>query len=116
MPHMGMAPLTMENNGNINNACLTRVSDLLLCRLVFQPGMKLSIPCGRIQLLLKGSDVRCWGKDPGGTCCMKSIYKSLKPLNMGPQLPSKRIWQLQLPPKKGPSLIDSLSGAAFIDI
>lgn len=46
-----------------------------------------------VQIPLGGYDTRCWGSHPAGTCSVKSIYKSLAHMPIGPHLP----WKSEFP-------------------
>lgn len=48
---------------------------------------------------LGGLDIRCESSEPAGNCSLKAIYKSLRPIRVGPQYLWANIWKLQLPPK-----------------
>lgn len=48
---------------------------------------------------LRGSDIRCWGDEPVGSCSIKALYKALDKPPSGPHLPWKRLWVSKLPSK-----------------
>lgn len=48
---------------------------------------------------LRGSDIRCWGDEPVGSCSIKALYKALDKPPSGPHLPWQRLWVSKLPSK-----------------
>lgn len=46
-----------------------------------------------------GTDIRCWGMEPDGSCSTEAISMAADPLGCGPHLPWKRLWKLNTPSK-----------------
>ena len=48
---------------------------------------------------LGGSNIRCWGSEPAGSCTIRALYRALEQPLMGPHFPWKRLWSRAIPSK-----------------